>query len=442
MTNILHPTRDRDRIVTLDILRGIAILGILYLNILFMGGDWPAYSSTGNAMVLGSSPADQWAFRYIFQLLEGTQRGLLEFLFGAGVIILTLRATAKDGPVEVADIYYRRALWLIAFGVVHGTILLWYGEIWTYYGLSALFAFPFRRLSPRVLAAIGSLGLMLPMAIATPGVLDKVALQDRVEHIQARPAGTALTKVEKADMKRWNGLKEEKANAAKQVPDAKKAVAGGYVENLKLSAGLWSSFLSLLTGPDAGEALFTMLIGMALFKWGVLQGDRSRRFYLALAIFGYGIGVSVKMTQLNFYLGHHALLVGIGNAVHDYGRMGATLGHVGLICLLLKSGIGRRALAVFEAPGRMPMTAYVGQTLICCWLLFPGFGLGLWGRFGWADLMLIATVVNAVLIGFCNLWMVRYQMGPFEWVWRWLSYQESPGFRRANLRSHAAAALA
>ena len=93
MTNILHPTGDRDRIVTLDILRGIAILGILYLNIPQMGGNWPTYFSTGDASVLGSSGADQWAFRYVFRLLEGTQRGLLELLFGASVIILTLRGT-------------------------------------------------------------------------------------------------------------------------------------------------------------------------------------------------------------------------------------------------------------------------------------------------------------------------------------------------------------
>ena len=442
MTNILHPTRDGDRIVTLDILRGIAILGILYLNIPQMGGDWPALFLTGDPNALGSSGADQWAYRYVFRLLEGTQRGLLEFLFGASVIILTVRATAKDGPVEVADVYYRRALWLIAFGVVHGTILLWCGEIWTYYGLSALFAFSFRRLAPRILLAIGSLGLMLPMAIATPGVLDKVALQDRVEHIQARPAGTAMTKSEKADLKRWESLKQEKADAAKQVPDVRKSVSGGYIENVTLSAGLWTFYLAMLTGPNAGEAFFTMLIGMALFKWGILQGNRTRRFYLALAISGYAIGVSIKMAQLNFFLGHQALLVGIVNAVHDYGRIGTTLGHVGLVCHLLKSGIGRRVLAMFKAPGRMPMTAYVGQTLICCWLLFPGFGLGLWGRFGWADLMLIATAVNVLLIGFCNLWMLRYRMGPFEWVWRSLSYLERPTFRRDTSQSNPTAALA
>lgn len=443
MTNILHPTGDRDRIVTLDILRGIAILGILYLNILTMGGNWPALAASGNnPQVLGAGAADQWAYRLVFALLEGTQRGLLEFLFGASVILLTLRATAKNGPVEVADVYYRRALWLVAFGVVHGTLLLWPGEIWTLYGLTALFVFPFRRLSPRILATIGALGLMLVMAIATPKVLDKVALQDRVEKIQARPVGAVTTKAEQADMKRWKDLVEARANQVKEFPDVKNGMAGGYVETLKYSVSYWHQFnISTLTSPVAAEAFFTMLIGMALFKWGILQGGRSTRFYVALAILGYAVGIFVKWAMLDFRFAHHFGPVSIGPAVYDYGRMGTTFGHVGLICLVLKSGIGRRALAMFKAPGRMPMTAYVGQTLICCWLLFPGFGFGLWGRFGWADLMLIATAVNVVLIGFCNMWMLRYRMGPLEWVWRSLSYLERPAFRRDNIQPNPSAAL-
>ena len=261
--------------------------------------------------------------------------------------------------------------------------------------------------------------------------------------LQQHPAGAVLSMTEQADMKRWKGLVEERANQAKQLPDAKKATAGDYVENLQYSTEFWYQFnLSALISPAAGEAFFTMLIGMALFKWGILQGGRSTRFYVALAILGYAVGIFVKWAMADFRLAHHFGPVSIGAAVYDYGRIGTTLGHVGLVCLLLKSGIGRRVLAMFKAPGRMPMTAYVGQTLICCWLLFPGFGLGLWGRFGWADLMLIATAVNVLLIGFCNLWMLRYRMGPFEWVWRSLSYLERPTFRRDTSQSNPTAALA
>lgn len=435
MTAALHPTRERERIVTLDILRGIAMLGILYLNIPIMGNDGIMVSALGDPRLLGWGPADQWAYRYVFVLLEGTQRGLLELLFGASAIIMAARAATSEGPIEVADIYYRRALWLVAFGVAHGTLLLWSGEIWTYYGLTALLIFSFRRLSAGKLLGIGALGLVLLMAVQLPSTLDKVALQDRVERIEARPKSAIQSAAEKADLKRWQDMTQERVEQAKQIPDQKRAALGGYADNLQNSAGLWSLGFGLFLVSTIGEAFFTMLIGMALFKWGALQGDRPRRFYAVLAITGYAIGVSVKLAAVNFAVDHHFGPVRISGVLYDYGRIATTLGHLGLICLALKTGAGRRLLAMFKAPGRMPMTAYVGQTLICCWLLFPGFGLGLWGRFGWADLMLIATAINAALILFCNLWLRRYQMGPFEWLLRWVSYCERPAFRRAAFRS-------
>jgi uncharacterized protein len=96
---MLNVARDGDRILTLDVMRGIAILGILYLNIVVMGANWPALTASGNPASIGASASDLWAHRYIFVMLEGTQRGLLELLFGASAILLTLRATSKDGPV-------------------------------------------------------------------------------------------------------------------------------------------------------------------------------------------------------------------------------------------------------------------------------------------------------------------------------------------------------
>ena len=76
------------------------------------------------------------------------------------------------------------------------------------------------------------------------------------------------------------------------------------------------------------------------------------------------------------------------------------------------------------------MTCYLIQTLIACWFLFPGFGLGLVGRFGWMELGIVATAINAVLILFCNLWMRSFAMGPAEWLWRWFSYRRRSPFRR------------
>lgn len=422
--------RERERIAALDILRGVAILGILYLNIPIMGNEGIMVNAVGDPRLLGWGTADQWAYRYVFTILDGTQRGLLELLFGASAVILAARAPTSEGPIEVADIYYRRALLLIAFGALHGTVLLWSGEIWTYYGIAALLIFPFRQLSRRVLLGIGTLGLAALMAIQLPSTLDKVELMHRVERIEAQPKGQPSTKADQADQKQWQEMLDERANLAKQIPDQGKAIKGSYVDNFANSALLWSLGFSYFVLPDVGEAFFTMLIGMALFKWGALSGDRSRRFYLVLSLVGYAIGIPVKLAIIDFAANHHFGPVRINSVLYDYGRMATTIGHVGLVCLALKSGLGRRILAVFKAPGKMPMTTYVGQTLICCWLLFPGFGLGLWGRYGWTALLLIATAVNAALAILCAVWLRHFTMGPFEWLLRWTSYLERPVLRR------------
>jgi len=136
-----------ERIAQLDILRGLAILLILLMNIADMA-DWqvPDYFPPR----LGWSVVDRGAW-WLHQMLDGTQRGLLELLFGAGVLIMARAAMTPDGPVAVADLYYRRNLWLAAFGVAHGLVLLWPGDILLSYGCAALLVFPFRVLPVRKL---------------------------------------------------------------------------------------------------------------------------------------------------------------------------------------------------------------------------------------------------------------------------------------------------
>lgn len=95
-----------------------------------------------------------------------------------------------------------------------------------------------------------------------------------------------------------------------------------------------------------------------------------------------------------------------------------TLGHIGLVSLLLKSAGGARLLAPFKAAGRTALTIYIGQTLICLWLLYPPFALGLYGKTGWAGLMATAFAVDALLLYAANIWVRHYRIAPVEWAWR------------------------
>ncbi|MBT8430965.1 MAG: hypothetical protein KJP27_00575, partial [Altererythrobacter sp.] len=148
------------RIVTLDFVRGVALFGILLMNITGFGLPH-AYSNPVNAG--GAEGANLLSWIIIQVGFEGTQRGLFSMLFGAGVILFTTRLEAK-GRSDVADIYMRRNLWLTGFGLINGYLLLWSGDILFYYGLIALLVFPFRRMMPKSLLLIGA-GMMMISAL-------------------------------------------------------------------------------------------------------------------------------------------------------------------------------------------------------------------------------------------------------------------------------------
>ena len=152
----LGPTAGSDRKVALDTLRGVALLGILSMNIVAMGMP---YSYLDPTVFGGAEGLDlaAWTINNLF--IEGTMRGLFSILFGAGIVLMTSRAEARDPSIAVADIYFRRNLWLIAFGLVHSWLLLFTGDILYRYGVVALFLFVFRKASPRFLILLGVLVL-------------------------------------------------------------------------------------------------------------------------------------------------------------------------------------------------------------------------------------------------------------------------------------------
>jgi len=422
--------RASGRIEALDVLRGVAILGILFMNIVPMG--------MGDAAMLPWALAEtraDWAYWWFSGLfLQGTQRGLLELLFGAGMVILTARATRPDAPVAIADVYYRRTLFLTVFGLVLGTLLLFPGEILFVYGLAGLALFPLRNLPPRALLLAGSAGLLaITLAMGVPRYVERARLVETVAAAQAKQAaGAAPSAAEKAALEKWaelgKNLKVDEAALAKE----REQRLGGYASNLAWSTELYARFNSgaeLLRGVI--EAFSVMLIGAALLKLGVLGGDRPARFYLLLMLGGYALGLPLRYAEAAPFV-EPTLEPRLGSLTYDLSRLATSLGHVGAVCLLLKSATGARAMRPIAAAGRMAFTTYLGQTLILQWLLFPGFALGLWGRFGLAELGAIALAIGVAQVLFAVAWLRAYRMGPFEWAWRSLTYLERQPMRRSS----------
>ena len=382
------------RLPVLDVLRGVAILAILFLNIPDMGAS--AFAGVvGDPRRLGWGVADQAIWWTSEVGIGGTARGMLEMLFGVGMVILTDRITAWA--------YAWRNLVLFAFGLVHVFVLLWPGDILHSYALAALVSMPLRHLRPRALLTIG-LSFALVTLVAG-GLATAYEAQHRAEVATARTAPAAA-----AERALALELARETAREDRDRTDTAASWA----------AAAWRYFgWAQAQGVElivVWEAAGAMLIGAALYRWGIIQGARSRRFYVRLTAWSYLAGLSCRIAAAFVMTGFD----GAPNpfdATYELARLLTTLGHVGAINLLL-TGAGAWALRPFAAAGRTALSIYILQTLICLWVIYPPWGLALYGRQGWVGLMATALAVDVGLLAWAVWWDRRFAIAPVEWAWR------------------------
>ncbi|QQV76077.1 DUF418 domain-containing protein [Sphingomonas aliaeris] len=449
MTTAMEPD-GAPRLAGLDILRGVAILGILFMNINDMGGSlWASFDDPRH---LGWSQADQVAWWLRDVLASGTARCLLEMLFGVGMVILTdraanaLRASADEadspggmlrflfGDWAVMRGYYARNLVLWLFGLIHLFILLWPGDILHTYGIAALIALLFRRLGPKTLLGLGMLMALAQLFGAGFNLHQAQTRLAQVEQLQGRIAHKQkLTKDEAKQVAKTVERKKErakdKAETAKRVAREDKARGSDTATFATWADSAWTSTL-FIWGVNDGigdgmmleplfiwEAFSSMLIGAALFKWGVIQGRRSRAFYRNTMVVAYAIGLSGR-AYIAFVVMRFDDYPYLIYAVGEVARLATTLGHISAVYLLLGTAWGVKLLKPFEAAGRTALTIYIAQTIICLWVLYPPWALGLYGQQGWMALMLTAVAVNAVLLVWANWYVRHYAIAPVEWAWR------------------------
>lgn len=428
----LAPVQGKARIDILDILRGLAILGIFFMNIPFEG-------QTAAAMLLrpqtiGWAPLDQWSWSFVKIVLEGTQRGVLEILFGCGLMVLAARAMRPEGPVAVADLYWRRNLWLLGFGLLDIFVFLWAGDILHVYALAALFLFPFRLLGPRVLLALGSLFALGMAVTGVPMVTERAALIAAAPVIEKKVAAhQPLTKDEQAKQKDWQKLLDRRATGGeegKKVREMEQAGrSGGLLAYAVMNIGFYFEFLFPELWLGIGEAFCMMLIGIALWKWRVVQGGRSARFYAVLLVCCYVPGMIARGIAAQEMLSL-VPVVRTGWITEEPARVLVSIGHVALVNLAVRSGVGQAVLAPFKAAGRMAFSLYFLQQFIAIYILFAPWGPGLFGELSWSGLYGVALAVLAFEVVLAILWLRVFAMGPMEWAWRSLAYVQWQPFRR------------
>ena len=405
------------RLESLDFIRGCALFGILIMNIVGMGLG-PAYD---NPTIMGGDKGiDLWTWFVVNVGFEGTQRGLFSILFGAGVILFTSRDDSTDA-------YFRRNLWLIAFGLFNAWVLLWGGDILYFYGLTALFLFSFRKLPGKKLLGLGVAAFVLGAAWSGLETYNMLDLHKRAVAAESVPAAKRSFDQTKA-IEDW---KEQSRGGPppERVASMKRKNQGGYVSALVARAPRISYSQSWEAYRYFFDIFGMMMIGMALFKLGILTLEAKTRTYVAMMVGGYAIGMPLNIYEANWLMSHDfsGLARHQASITYDLARLSQTVGHLGLLCLFLRSGIFsvfRRSMA---AVGRMALTNYLTHSLVALIIFVL---LGYWGKLERHQLYYIVFSVWAVQIVLSPIWLKHFHFGPVEWLWRYLTYGVAPQFRR------------
>jgi uncharacterized protein len=421
MTPVGPITRE-ERINSLDALRGFALLGILPANVLVFGmflaaGNDPTVAGGATGLNLAS-----WALFRI--LVEGKMRALFSMVFGASTILLTSRAEEASGTNAAADIYYRRNLWLLLFGLAHAFLLFW-GDILYPYALCALILFPFRKLSAKKLLIIG--GLFIAFKAGWTAV-------EAFRQVERRNLAAAADAAEKAGKK----PSEEQAEAKKQV-EAQQKQRKPSSEELGKDAKQWrgnplqvigarAKFLAVWQAlpyydPVYCDAWSMMFIGMGLFKLGIFSAARSYRFYVWLAVIGFLTGITLNSYNawLALKSNFDRVTFAFTHVAYDIERLPVALAYTALLMMLCKAGALRWLTSRLAAIGQMALSNYILHSVICTFV-FTGNGLGLYGRLERYQLYYVVAGCWAVSLAASPLWLRHYWFGPLEWCWRSLTY--------------------
>ncbi len=437
----LAPVSAADRIQALDVVRGCALLGILLMNILTFGLPFAAY---GNPTVAGGSTGlnlAAWVTQFI--VFDGKMRALFSLCFGAGVILLTMRGEKRGAGIDTADVYYRRTLWLLLFGLLHA-YFIWWGDILYPYALCALVLFPLRKLSPRtLLIAAGVLVSLLTLASLGQGRQMRETRDKALKAQAAEKAGQKLTKEQEDAKKNW-----EKALKEIQPPpeDVKKEIddyRGGYLSALKRRAGLtfrWHS--KPFYFPMMFDFYAMMLVGMAFMKMDVLSAGRSWRFFAWMAALGYLIGLPVNSLAAwqSVHANFEPLQVMASFVTYHFGRVAVALAHLAVILMVVKAGALAWLTRRLAAVGQMAFSNYLSHSLICT-LIFYGYGLGMIGKLQRYQLYGVVLLIWVFNLAWSPLWLRRFQFGPMEWCWRSLTYWKRQPMRIRQPALAAAAAV-
>ena len=368
------PITAASRITSLDLVRGVAVLGILLMNAVSFKFATVPYL---NLSAGGSETWLDWAvglFGEIF--VDQKLMGLFSLLFGAGVVLFLGRVEARGGRAALLSLW-RNGL-LLAIGVLHS--LLWSGDVLTAYALSSVVLIALRKLPAQALVIIGT-GLFL-VPVAVDSVMQSVvnATDSSLVGIWVQPGAESVGEELTQELLGW-----------------------------------------VVTLNYFMRGLALILMGAGLYRLGFMSGEMSAGTYRKVAFIGLGVGLplaaaGVIITVMNDFSRDVAFSSQIPNHL---GTIPATLGYMSLLILWNRRSDGwlKRRL---RAAGRMALTNYLTQTILGVLVLTVWLGDAEVNRSG---IVLFVVTVWALQLWWSQAWLSRFRFGPAEWLWRVATYR-------------------
>ncbi len=420
-TNAASPVSRGERIASIDVLRGFALLGILVMNIPFFALSMFGWSDPSITGGFEGWDLTTWKIGEMFFNLK--MMAIFSMLFGAGVVIFSQRSEAKG--VSAGSLHYKRMGWLFLIGMVHA-YAIWFGDILVAYAMIGCIVFLFRKFPGWLL--VSAAPIVMSVAVLT-GIGFGFGIDEaRTAMLEAQAvldAGGVPTDEQNTALNVWtdqfSDFYPDETLLAWERELRNEKGAEILVEHAK-DVVFMQTLMMLVWGVWRVGGL--MLLGMGLYKLGVFNASKSKKFYVSMIVIGFGVGLPMV------WLGMNAMLRNNFDAIefqkHDsiwnyYGSILVALGYIGLIMLVCKLGALKWLTNALSAVGRMALTNYLLQSILCTFL-FNWWGLGLWGTMSRSELLLVVGAVWLLQLIVSPIWLSRFRFGPMEWAWRSLTY--------------------
>jgi uncharacterized protein len=374
------PTSENERLIPLDILRGFAVLGILIMNIQSFSMISVAYINPAAYGDLTGINKWTWILSHLFADVKFIT--LFSIMFGAGIVLFTDRMQAKS--LRPLNMHYRRIFWLLLFGLIHA-YLIWYGDVLVAYAVCGIFIILFRKLQARWLLFLGMFFITIPSLL----YLFFGFSWDFIP-----PEGQA-------------GISVSWWSTPEKIAEELRLYRSGWLDQMQVripgAITLQTFVFPINIGWRAGGA---MLLGMAFFKWDIITGRKSNKFYIIGAVAGLIVGIPIIITgiYMNFsaeWTVNYSMF--LGWQYNYWGSLIMAVAYLFLIMLLSKYLQNTLIGKSFASVGRMAFTNYIMQSLICT-IVFYGHGFGLYG--------LVDRYMQIIIVFF--IWIVQLIYSPIS----------------------------